>query len=159
MARGYDAAHVRDEGVRVLPPAYPAAALLIAWGLHAVWPLATLSAWLRWSGAALAAGGLALMAWALLHQMRRGTDPNPWAETKTLVTDGPYAVSRNPVYVGDIVIQAGLGLALGWWWAVVLLPLTWLCLRYLVIAREEAFLTRRFGQAYRDYVQRTRRWL
>ncbi|HJQ92866.1 MAG TPA: isoprenylcysteine carboxylmethyltransferase family protein, partial [Candidatus Thermoplasmatota archaeon] len=111
------------------------------------------------AGAALVAVGAGLFVVALREQARHRTDPNPWAETSALVTTGPYSWSRNPIYLADLVLQAGIGLAAGWWWALVLLPATWACLRFLVVRREERFLAVRFGTPYLEYRRRTRRWL
>jgi protein-S-isoprenylcysteine O-methyltransferase Ste14 len=66
---------------------------------------------------------------------------------------------RNPIYVGMLLLYAGIGLAARSPWVLVLaLPLV-VILRYGVVAREETYLQQRFGDAYRDYKARVRRWL
>jgi len=66
---------------------------------------------------------------------------------------------RNPIYVGMFLVYAGIGIAARSPWILILaLPLA-IILRYGVVAREEAYLERRFGDAYRDYKARVRRWL
>ncbi|MHB8633220.1 MAG: methyltransferase family protein [Thermoplasmatota archaeon] len=153
-----DAAHVREERIRVLPPCYLVAALAAGWGLSHLWPLFTIALAARWLGGVLTLFGLALMMAAFREQVRHKTDPNPWKETRHLVTSGPYAWSRNPIYLADLFLQTGIGLALNWVWAVVLLPATWGCLRFLVIAKEEPYLVRQFGEEYAAYAGRVARW-
>ncbi len=112
----------------------------------------------RWGGLAVVLAGFGLMVWSIVHQYRRGTDPNPFGKTSHLVTDGPYAFSRNPIYLADILIQAGAGALFAWEWALLLLPVTWLGLRFLVIRNEERYLAELFGEEYTAYRQRVRRW-
>jgi protein-S-isoprenylcysteine O-methyltransferase Ste14 len=76
-----------------------------------------------------------------------------------LLTTGIHGWSRNPMYVGMFLLYAGIGMAAGSPWVLVLaLPLL-IILHYVVVAREEAYLEQRFGDAYRDYKARVRRWL
>ena len=84
----------------------------------------------------------------------QGTEP-----TRTLVTTGIHGWSRNPIYVGMFLVYAGIGIAVRSPWILTLtLPLA-ITMRYGVVAREEAYLERRFGDTYRDYKARVRRWL
>jgi len=84
----------------------------------------------------------------------QGTRPS-----STLVTGGIHGWSRNPIYVGMFLLYAGIGLVVRSPWILILtLPLA-ITIRYGVVAREEAYLERRFGDAYRDYKTRVRRWL
>ena len=79
--------------------------------------------------------------------------------TRTLVTRGIHGWSRNPIYLGMFLVYAGIGLVVrSPWILLLLLPLA-VTIRYGVVAREEAYLERRFGTAYRDYKARVRRWL
>jgi protein-S-isoprenylcysteine O-methyltransferase Ste14 len=84
----------------------------------------------------------------------QGTKP-----TLALVTTGIHGWSRNPIYLGMFLIYGGIGLVVRSPWILILtLPLA-ITMRYGVVAREEAYLERRFGDAYRDYKARVRRWL
>lgn len=108
---------------------------------------------------ALILTGLALAAGGIRDFCQAGT-PVPTNEpTRTLVTTGIHGWSRNPIYVGMFVVYAGIGVAARSPWTLILtLPLV-ITIRYGVVAREEAYLERRFGDAYRDYKARVRRWL
>ena len=74
------------------------------------------------------------------------------------MTTGIHGWTRNPIYLGLFLIYGGIGVAAGSPWIPILtLPLA-LIIRYGVVAREETYLERRFGDAYRDYRARVRRW-
>lgn len=114
-------------------------------------------AWIVGGGLILA--GLAVAAAGIRNFARAGT-PVPTTEpTRALVTTGIHARSRNPIYVGLFLLYAGIGIAaLSPWTLVLGLPLA-IVMRHGVVAREEAYLERRFGDRYREYRSRTRRWL
>jgi protein-S-isoprenylcysteine O-methyltransferase Ste14 len=114
----------------------------------------------RWIVAGvLILGGIALAAAGIRDFSRAGT-PVPTNEpTRALVTSGAHGWSRNPIYIGMFSIYAGAGVADRSPWILILaLPLA-ITIRYGVVAREEAYLERRFGDVYRDYKSRVRRWL
>jgi len=75
-----------------------------------------------------------------------------------LVTDGPYAVTRNPMYLGHLIFTLGLAVTLRSWIAAVILILRAIWFHRRVLA-DEARLTAQFGQPYRDYMRRVRRWI
>lgn len=145
----------------ILPPAPYATAILGGWWLdrrvHAL-PL-DLGLLTRPLGWLLVALGLALFFWALVTFRRHRTTVNPYKAAASLCTEGPFRFSRNPIYVGDWFILAGVSLLLATGWPLVFAPLIWAMLRYGVIRHEEAHLEARFGDAYRDYRSRVRRWL
>jgi protein-S-isoprenylcysteine O-methyltransferase Ste14 len=103
--------------------------------------------------------GLAIAIAGIRNFTRAGT-PVPINEpTRALVTTGIHGRSRNPIYVALFLIYIGIGVAARSPWILILtLPLA-LTMRYGVVAREEAYLERRFGDAYRSYRSRVRRWL
>ena len=97
--------------------------------------------------------------WALVTIARHGTALLPGGETTTVIDRGPFALSRNPLYVGLLVGSAGVALVLGSMWALVALPLEWALLRWGAVVPEERYLTEKFGATYTDYTDRVRRWL
>jgi protein-S-isoprenylcysteine O-methyltransferase Ste14 len=103
--------------------------------------------------------GLVLFA-AGVRTFSRAETPLPTNQpARVLVTTGIYRWTRNPVYLGFFLLYGGIGVAaLSPWILILLLPLV-VTIRYGVVAREEAYLERRFGDAYRDYKARVRRWL
>ena len=110
------------------------------------------------------AGSLILVGLALaatgIRNFSRARTPVPTNEpTRALVTTGIHGWTRNPIYLGMFLLYAGTGIAAQSPWTLILtLPLA-ITIRYGVVAREEAYLDRRFGDAYRDYKARVRRWL
>jgi protein-S-isoprenylcysteine O-methyltransferase Ste14 len=103
--------------------------------------------------------GLALFAAGIRNFLLAGT-PVPTNEpTRALATTGIHGWTRNPIYLGMFLIYGGAGVAARSPWILILtLPLA-ITIRYGVVAREEAYLERRFGDAYREYKARVRRWL
>jgi protein-S-isoprenylcysteine O-methyltransferase Ste14 len=103
--------------------------------------------------------GLVLFA-AGVRNFSRAATPLPTNQpARVLVTTGIYRWTRNPIYLGFFLVYGGIGVATQSPWVLILtLPLA-VTVRYGVVAREEAYLERRFGDAYRDYRARVRRWL
>lgn len=87
------------------------------------------------------------------------TTLQPWESTTTLVTSGPFRFSRNPIYVSYTLVYLGVTFSVNSVWPLVLLPLVIGLMVRMVIGREERYLEARFGDAYRDFRGRVRRWL
>jgi protein-S-isoprenylcysteine O-methyltransferase Ste14 len=104
------------------------------------------------------AGAAAIVAAAGLFR-RAGITPEPWTSTTSIVTTGIYRRTRNPMYLGMALIYAGLAFALDAPLALILLPVALVMIQTQVIAREERYLEAKFGEPYRDYSRRVRRWL
>ena len=103
--------------------------------------------------------GIAIMAAGIRNFSRAATPVRSNQPVRALVATGIHAWSRNPIYVGMLLIYVGIGIAaLSPWVLVLALPLV-IILRYVVVAREEAYLERRFGDSYRDYKAHVHRWL
>jgi protein-S-isoprenylcysteine O-methyltransferase Ste14 len=113
------------------------------------------------SSIALIALGLAIVAVSLRSFARAGTTPNPVHPRKAteLVTSGAYALSRNPMYVGDAVALAGLGVWLGSVPSLLLIAAFVVYIDQVQIAAEEKALTEKFGERYAAYRRQVRRWL
>jgi protein-S-isoprenylcysteine O-methyltransferase Ste14 len=103
--------------------------------------------------------GAALLLAARSHFTRAGTDVKPWKTSSAIVSRGIYAVTRNPMYLGMALIYLGLAIAFVSLSALVLLPLLLVAVQTQVIAREESYLEAKFGDEYRAYKARVRRWL
>jgi protein-S-isoprenylcysteine O-methyltransferase Ste14 len=96
---------------------------------------------------------------AVLAFRRAGTHPQPWRPATALVTTGPYRFTRNPMYLGFTLLYLGISLWVNTVWPLLLLPLILLTIQYGVVTREEAYMERCFGDDYRTYRSRVRRWL
>ena len=102
---------------------------------------------------------LALFAWAIVTITRAGSHVPTHLPTTTIVESGPYRFTRNPIYLGMILGLIGLAIAFDNLWLLVMLVPFALVIRNGVVAREEAYLERKFGDVYRAYRSRVRRWL
>jgi protein-S-isoprenylcysteine O-methyltransferase Ste14 len=102
---------------------------------------------------------LALFAWAIVTISRAGSNVPTNRPTTTIVESGPYRFTRNPIYTGMFLGLIGLAIAFDTLWLFMTLVPFALVIRYGVVAREEAYLERRFGDVYRDYRSRVRRWV
>ncbi|MGG5811690.1 methyltransferase family protein [Falsiroseomonas sp. CW058] len=151
-------ADTHGPGVRVPPPVIAAAVMAAAWGLDRVWTvrLGPPAPELGWMVVFLA---LALIGWALAVMAKAGNDPRPDRPDAALVESGPFRFGRNPIYLGFLLVATGLALMWGTLWGWVGVAVLHGLLDRLVVAREEAYLARRFGAAYDAYRGRVRRWM
>ena len=153
-------------GAVVRPPQLFLAALLLGFVADHVLPLQFPVARVglaHWISAGIAGSmiiiGIAVFGASIRNFSRAATPVQGTRPSSTLVTGGIHGWSRNPIYVGMFLLYGGIGLAVRSPWVLILmLPLA-ITIRYGVVAREEAYLERRFGNAYRDYKSRVRRWL
>ena len=149
-------------GVVAPPPFIFLGFLVAATVLEVIAPLPSLGAHaiVRYvAGAALALGGFVVIGLGARRFFAAGTNIPPNLPTTTLVVDGIYGRTRNPLYLGSTLVYLGLSVAAGSLWAFVLLvPLLWV-INMGVVAREELYLEHKFGDAYRAYKARVRRWV
>ena len=110
-------------------------------------------------GVALLSLGLLLDLAALIGFLRARTNPLPFRPARAVVAEGPYRFSRNPMYLGMILTVASLGALLNVGWFLVAAPAALVTVDRWVVPREEAYLERRFGEAYLGYKRRVRRWI
>ena len=153
-------------GVNFPPPFVYVAAFVAGLLLQREWPLPiTGPAQEAVRGAILMAGYalflmfLVLVASAFFMFGWARTTVIPNQPASALVTNGPYRISRNPMYLALALGYAGLALILSTWWPLFFLPLAVLVIDRLVIAREERYLASAFPQEYGAYRRRVRRWL
>lgn len=109
-------------------------------------------------GAALAIGGIGLGLSAVAALKGADTNVDPYEQTSAIVETGPYLFTRNPIYLGMGLLGAGVGLLARAGWVLALLPPAVAVVQKGVIEREEAYLARRFPDAYPAYHARVRRW-
>lgn len=110
-------------------------------------------------GAALGLIGLVFVALARREFARSGQPTDPGKPTSRLVTTGVFTVSRNPLYLGGVLLLAGIGLAFNLIWVLLaLLPGLIACYQILILP-EERYLATKFPQDYPAYANKVRRWL
>lgn len=157
---GRPAAERDVPGVVAPPPLIYLGGLAVGLALEALLPGASLPGALRWGGggALLAAGG-GLAGWWASSFRRARTPLPPYEPTTALVTDGPLRFTRNPGYLSFALLYAAIALLADAPWALLPLPVVLAVIQRGVIEREERYLERRFGDEYRAFSARTRRWL
>jgi protein-S-isoprenylcysteine O-methyltransferase Ste14 len=147
-------------GIRIPPPLYYIAGFAIGVALELAFPIDRPPLACTVAGATVGVVlWLALDGAAMLFFRRAGTSMVPMNPTTALVTTGPYRFTRNPMYLGMAFLYIAFALAFGVIWALIVLPVVLAAVDQLVIAREEVYLARKFGQPYSEYVSRVRRWL
>jgi protein-S-isoprenylcysteine O-methyltransferase Ste14 len=145
---------------RLWPPVAIGAPWLAGWTATSMWgdPV-DIGGWRTPVGAALLLLFLVWNGWSLLLFARHETGLLPGSPTEAMITDGPYRLSRNPLYVGLLALYLSLALMSGSLWALALFPVAVLLVFWGAIRPEEHFLRERFGLAYDEYANRVRRWL
>ena len=103
--------------------------------------------------------GVALFAWARATFRRHKTALMPWTRSTTLVTDGPYAFSRNPIYLSFVLIYLGLSFIFDSAYVLGMLVVVAVLFDRLQIPREERYLRGIFGTEFESYAAKVRRWL
>ncbi|MCG7394277.1 isoprenylcysteine carboxylmethyltransferase family protein [Microvirga sp. ACRRW] len=110
-------------------------------------------------GTIIFVAALALAAWAIRTMTGAGSNVPTNRPTTAIVESGPYRFTRNPIYLGMFLGLVALSIAFNDLWLLLMLVPFALVIRYGVVAREEAYLERKFGEVYRNYRTRVRRWL
>jgi protein-S-isoprenylcysteine O-methyltransferase Ste14 len=161
-----DGQRIPHAGVNFPPPFYFVLGFLAGWLLHRVVPLFAADAngaggmaRMPAAGWILIVAGFVLGGWAQITFRRHHTTLIPNRPATAMVTDGPYAFTRNPMYVSLTLIYLGLALLTGMLWPIILLPVVLILLTVLVIRREERYLDSAFGEEYAEFRMRVRRWV
>ncbi len=114
---------------------------------------------LEWLGYVLGVIGIASAGSAVIRFLRAHTTTYPHGSVSTIVTNGPYGFSRNPIYLGLVCLLIGFSFVFRTYWGLILSPLFIVLMNMLVIQHEEAYLEKKFGEVYTGYKSRVRRWL
>ncbi|RYU09850.1 methyltransferase family protein [Nocardioides iriomotensis] len=145
---------------RLWPPVAIGGPLLVGWVATSRWgdPV-DLGGWRVPLGWALVLLFVAWNGWSLWLFGRHETGLLPGQPTRVMIAEGPYRLSRNPLYVGLLALNLGLALLIPTFWVLVLFPVAVLLADWGAVRPEERFLHERFGAPYDDYRRRVRRWL
>ncbi len=144
-----------------LPPVWLVVALALAWiqARHFPMGLTFGPVWADLLGGLLVGGGVLLMVLAVTEMRRHQTTIHPHHDSERLVQSGIFKRSRNPIYLGDVMILAGFIL---YWDAVLALPLVplflWMLEKRFVIP-EENRLRKKFRMDFARYCEKVRRWM
>ena len=148
-------------GIIAPPPLLYIGAFVSACAVHAISPQPIMAS----SFAIRLAGGFMLVAsgvfvrWAFITMRQLGTSASPRKQSVALSTSGPFAFSRNPIYLAMTGLYIGAAALLNSWWPMLLLVPLLLLMHWGVVLREERYLLAQFGDAYASYKAAVRRWL
>jgi len=146
--------------VLILPPLLYGLALATGFLLQWIAPRPIMPSNARyWLGGVLLAFGVFLAMWGRRVMERAGTNINPTLPSTALVATGPFSFSRNPLYVALTLMYVGLALLANALWVLVWIVPVLVLMHYGVVRREERYLEAKFGDAYRAYRSRVRRYL
>ena len=144
----------------IKPPLVLIALITIGIAIHFIAPAQLLpDGGIQFVGIPVVLVGLAFALSANLSFHRVGTDDRFASPTSTIVQAGAFSLSRNPMYLGMVLITLGVVISIDSAWSLLVLPVLIIYLQIGVIQREEEYLERWFGQQYRDYRSKVRRWL
>lgn len=150
---------VDSPGVIVFPPLLYIGTLLCGIVIHFLWPMhISNSIWVRVAGAVLAVCSGLTARWAAAVMRRAGTNIMPSKPALTIVTEGPFRFTRNPLYLTNAVFYLGLALLLNMVWPLLLFVPMLFVIHWGIIRREERYLEAKFGDAYLAYKARVPRW-
>jgi protein-S-isoprenylcysteine O-methyltransferase Ste14 len=144
-----------------LPPVYFLITTATGLWMHRVFfdRFSFFESWISVIGFTLLGMGLLLDIASIITFRKQGTKILPFSEASSLVGTFTYRFSRNPMYLGLLMIQIGLFTALGAYLAFLLTPILWAILNWLFVLPEESMLEKKFERSYSSYKLRTRRWI
>ncbi len=151
-----------NAGVKIPPPMIYAAFFGLASLMQSIFPIsfkAMESRDFHFAGWLLILGTLIITLpglWRFWHSKNTLITVKP---ASSLQTTGIYSFTRNPMYLGLLLLYAGLSCFSGNCWTLVFLPLVFMVIQNYVIRREEKYLDRAFAEEYREYRNKTRRWI
>ena len=149
-----------ESSKRVYPPTYLLVAVVLMVCLHVLAPVRqVISAPYRYLGVIPLAAGLAVVLSVAAIFQRAGTAIKPFEKSSTLVVDGLYRVTRNPIYLGMVCGLVGVGVLAGSVTPFLVVPAFAYFIDRRFIRAEEALLEQTFGSQYATYKSRVRRWL
>jgi protein-S-isoprenylcysteine O-methyltransferase Ste14 len=141
------------------PPIWLAGFLGLAWAQSVLWPMGFGAGWAPVAGGLIALAGAGVMAAALPQFLRARTTIVPHRAPSALITSGIFRLTRNPIYLGDALILAGLAIRWQAWAALVLVPVFMRVIDRRFIRPEEGRLRAAFGAEFEAWAARVRRWL
>jgi protein-S-isoprenylcysteine O-methyltransferase Ste14 len=148
--------------VRFPPPLLPLLTILAGVALQRLAPMgfSVAAPGRYWIGGIIVVVSILVFGtWPTILFRRSGQSPIPWEPTPSIVEQGPYRFTRNPMYLMMVIVCVGFAVILSNAWIFVLTPLCAFLLHRVAILPEEAYLERKFGEGYLGYKRRVRRWI
>lgn len=144
----------------LMPPVYFLVTILLIAAFHWLLPIMTLiDAPLKYVGLPVIVIGIIIVVVPARAFETHATTIKPFEESDALVTGGFYRMTRNPMYLGMAISLAGIAILFGTLTAFLPLPFFMMVIQRRFILKEEAMLTVKFGDQYREYCNSVRRWI
>lgn len=140
------------------PPVLYGVAFVLGLAIHSWQPNSIVPPEFAVIGLLVLVAGSLLAVWGKRTLEHAGTNASPWLPTTVLVVTGPFRFSRNPLYLARTLMYVGLALVMNTVWPLVALIPLLAVLHFGVISPEERYLDAKFGDTYRGYRARVRRW-
>jgi len=142
-------------GVRVPPPLIFLGFLVLGLVFDSDFGLS----WNTLVGGLIAVLGLTMILKSVPKHKEAGSNVEPWEPTHAIISTGLYGRTRNPIYLGMALTHGGIAIAAVSLGALISLALALIVIQTYVIAREERYLTKKFGEEYLSYKSKVRRWI
>lgn len=146
-----------------LPPLLTVGMLLLCGLLDRFLPLGwepeEVTDFMRWTGALLIVAAISIDVWALVTFRKHHANIMPHRAATSLITTGPFAHSRNPIYLANVILVTGFAFALGSRWFLFGAVALFFLLQQLAIVREERHMAANFPETWPDYQRLVRRWI
>ncbi|MFQ6088379.1 MAG: methyltransferase family protein [Candidatus Methanofastidiosia archaeon] len=145
---------------KLIPPAYFNIFFVLAIGLHFILPIERIIySPYTYLGFIFILFGIVLNIWSVRLLKKKNTTINFYETSNKLVIDGPFRISRNPIYLSGVILSLGIVILLGSLITFVFPIALLLILNKLYIPFEEMKLEKTFGREYLKYKQKVRRWI
>ncbi len=145
---------------KILPPVYFLVTVVMMAALNFFAPIRNiLHPPVTYSGAVVIIIGFIITIWSAALFDKAGTAIKPFDDSTHMVTEGMYQLTRNPMYLGMVVILLGIALLFGTLTPFIPIPIFVWLIQTIFISNEENALEKTFGDEYREYKERVRRWL
>ena len=148
-------------GIKVRPPFIVIGSIFVGVAINRLSPMNILDGRLIGvvAGVILIVASLVIVGWSFRFFARAEQNPDPMTPTEALTFDGPYARSRNPMYVAMFLFQPGVALCADNFWIAAMTVGTLAAIHFAVVLREESYLRQKFGADYVAYTGRVRRYI
>jgi protein-S-isoprenylcysteine O-methyltransferase Ste14 len=145
--------------VKIHPPVLTFIFIVLAYVANWFIPLQFEAMWLKYLGLGIAIVGFLLPFIAIREFIKARTTVDPHGSVTSIISSGIYRYTRNPIYLGFLLMLIGFLLFSNTLWGLILAPVLVLSFNYFVIKHEEAYLEKKFGEQYTSYKSRVSRWL
>ncbi len=164
MKAGFNASNgdkkVDHAGVVAPPPLIFLFSILLGLGFNTLWPVEIFPQAVEFPvGMFIVVVAVVIFAFSVRKFIKADTPLPPYKPTVLIVRTGPYRYSRNPIYLSMTLLQIGIGIWADNVWILVMLIPALCTMHYGVIAREEKYLEKKFGDEYMNYKRSVRRWI